>query len=168
MRARGRGRERATGAREEATRRRAGCRWGHSTRALTALAPALCVTLGSGGETMVTVVAIGASAARGMDAMGNGEGALGAIWTTATAALGTLLTRGSWRTSATVGDVVRAARGEWGEFVFVLLVVHAAISVDTRVARGRGGDVRAFDFRAVSADDDDDSDVGVRERERGS
>lgn len=103
MRARGRGRERATGAREEATRRRAGCRWGHSTRALTALAPALCVTLGSGGETMVTVVAIGASAARGMDAMGNGEGALGAIWTTATAALGTLLTRGSWRTSATVG-----------------------------------------------------------------
>ena len=55
------------------------------------------------GETMVTVVAIGASAARGMDAMGNGEGALGAIWTTATAALGTLLTRGSWRTSATVG-----------------------------------------------------------------
>jgi hypothetical protein len=65
-------------------------------------------------------------------------------------------------------DVVRAARGEWGEFVFILLVVHAAISVDTRVARGRGGDVRAFDFRAVSADDDDDSDVGVRERERGS
>ena len=45
-------------------------------------------------------------------------------------------------------DVVRAARGEWGEFVFILLVVHAAISVDTRVARGRGGDVRAFDFRA--------------------
>ena len=117
---------------------------------------------------MVTVVAIGASGARGMEAMGNGEGALGAIWTTATAALGTLLTRGSWRTKRDGGDVVRAVRGEWGEFVFVLLVVHAAISVDTRVARGAlGGDVRAFDFRAVSADDDDDSDVGVRERERG-
>ena len=96
----------ASARRGRARRRRddaRGCRWGHSTRALTALAPALCVTLGSGGETMVTVVAIGASAARGMDAMGNGEGALGAIWTTATAALGTLLTRGSWRTSATVG-----------------------------------------------------------------